>query len=494
MIRFENFSFNYEGSSFGVHHIDLHVKKGELIVLTGPSGCGKTTLTRCMNGLIPDFYEGAIHGHCKVCEMDITEHETGDFAAKVGSVFQDPRSQFFTMKVRTEIPFPGENLGISQKILQQNMDKTISELSLEPLMEHSIFALSSGEKQKIAAASVYAADVEIYVLDEPSANLDRDGTEQLRQLLSQLKAQGKTIVVSEHKLYYLRELADRVVCMKDGNIRKIYTGKEFAALPEEERMSHGLRQTDLSKITGKAPCIQISDSQISDNGICLEAENLSFYYSGEKTLWKDASFTCKSGEIIGIVGKNGAGKTTLSRVLMGLEKPSTGKIRLEGKNASKRQRRKESFSVIQDVDYQLIAGSVWEELLQGHENEPDAQEHIDRLLKDFSLEPYKETHPSAMSGGQKQRLSIALACMSGKRIIFFDEPTSGLDAANMQLVRKIMIRQAQSGCLCFVITHDYEFAAQLFTSILTIEKDGRIRQISQKEYHPEKLYEYYQEK
>lgn len=486
MICFENFSFRYEESDFGVHDIDLHVNRGEMIVLTGPSGCGKTTLTRCINGLIPDFYEGEIKGRCKVCGMNIMEHETSDFAAKIGSVFQDPRSQFFTMNVRTEIPFPGENLGLSQNILQQNMNKTVSELSLEPLMERSIFSLSSGEKQKIAAASVYAADVEVYVMDEPSANLDRDGTEQLRQLLLRLKAQGKTIVVSEHKLYYLRELADRVVCMKDGKIQKIYDGKEFGRLSEAEMNTYGLRQTDLSKISGMVPKIEGADSYI-----CLKAENLSFHYSGENDLWKGASFECRGGEIVGIVGKNGAGKTTLSRILMGLAKPSTGKISIGGKCVSKRQRRKEAFSVIQDVDYQLIAGSVWDELYQGHENEPDVRGRISYLLKEFSLEDYKNVHPSALSGGQKQRLSIALACMSGKKIIFFDEPTSGLDAANMQLVRKIIIKQAQKGCLCFVITHDYEFAAKLFTSILVIEENGRIKQISKDIYHPENLYEYY---
>lgn len=487
MIRFDDFTFHYDGSSFGVQNIDLHVKEGELIVLTGPSGCGKTTLTRCINGLIPDFYEGEIRGHCRVCGMDIEKYETGDFAAKAGSVFQDPRSQFFTMKVRTELPFPGENLGLPREVLQHNLQKTVSDLALEPLLDHSIFALSSGEKQKIAAASVYAANVEIYVLDEPSANLDRDGTEQLRQLLVRLKAQGKTIVVSEHKLYYLRKLADRVVCMKEGKIKRIYSGKEFDALSETERAGCGLRQADLSKIAGRVP-----ETEQADPAIGLEAENLSFHYSGEKTLWKEASFCCRGGEIVGIVGKNGAGKTTLCRVLMGLEKPSTGKIRIGGKSVSKRQRRKASFSVVQDVDYQLIAGSVWEELFLGHEKEPDVHNRITQLLNEFSLEPYKEVHPSALSGGQKQRLSIALACMSGKKIIFFDEPTSGLDAQNMQLVRKMIIRQAKKGCLCFVITHDYEFAAQLFTSILVIEENGRIRQISGDEYHPGKLYEYYQ--
>ena len=221
MIRFEHFGFTYENSGLGVKDIDLTVQPGELIVLTGPSGCGKTTLTRCINSLIPDFYEGTITGCCTVCGMDVTRQETGDFSAKVGSVFQDPRSQFFTMQVRTELPFPGENLGLHRKTLQGNLQKTVSELSLQPLLDRSIFALSSGEKQKIATASVYAAGVEIYVLDEPSANLDWDGTEQLRQLLEKLKKQGnlfKSTKGDGHGLGLIR--IDDIVKRSDGYISR----------------------------------------------------------------------------------------------------------------------------------------------------------------------------------------------------------------------------------------------------------------------------------
>lgn len=487
MIRFEHFGFTYENSGLGVKDIDLTVRPGELIVLTGPSGCGKTTLTRCINSLIPDFYEGTITGCCTVCGMDVTRQETGDFSAKVGSVFQDPRSQFFTMQVRTELPFPGENLGLHRKTLQGNLQKAVSELSLQPLLDRSIFALSSGEKQKIATASVYAAGVEIYVLDEPSANLDWDGTEQLRQLLEKLKKQGKTVVISEHKLYYLRFLADRVVWMREGQICRIFSGAEFAALSPQTLTQWGLRQTNLSKISWAHPKIETIQGAIR-----LEVSDLSFHYPGGKPLWQDVSFSCRGGEIVGIVGKNGAGKTTLCRVLMGLEKPSAGAIRLNGKGISKRQRRRESFSVVQDVDYQLIAGSVAEELLMGHERDPDIEEKINRVLHQFSLSDYADSHPTELSGGQKQRLSIALACISGKKTLFFDEPTSGLDAANMALVRSSIFHLAESGCLCFVITHDYEFAAGLFTSLLTIGQDGTVHYQDSVEYDPGQLIQYYQ--
>ena len=159
-------------------------------------------------------------GNCQICGMDISEHETGDYSAYVGSVFQDPRSQFFTLHVKTELPFPSENLGIPMEQIQKRLDRTVKELHIESLLQKSIFQLSSGEKQKVAVASVYTAGVNIYVLDEPSANLDWGGTEQLRQLLKKLKEQGCTIVVSEHKLYYLRNLADRMVILQMEKFRK----------------------------------------------------------------------------------------------------------------------------------------------------------------------------------------------------------------------------------------------------------------------------------
>lgn len=170
------------------------------------------------------------------------------------------------------------------------------------------------------------------------------------------------------------------------------------------------------------------------------------------------------------------------RVLMGLEKPNGGKINLCGKYASRQQRRKKSFYVMQDVDYQFFAGSVLEEMLSGHEKEWNALEKAKEILKNFNLEDYQNVHPSTLSGGQKQRLSIALSCMGDMPFLYFDEPTSGLDAENMQLVRETIKRQAENGCVVFVITHDYEFAATLFTSLLIVQDDHFVKRIAPEQY------------
>ena len=349
------FSFAYDSNTFGIHDIDLTIQEGEFIVLTGKSGCGKTTLTRCINGLIPDFFEGTITGSCRVCGMDISEHETGDYSFYVGSVFQDPRSQFFTLHVKTEIPFPSENLGTPSPVIQDRFRNTVKQLNISNLLKKSIFELSSGEKQKVAIASIYTANVQIYVLDEPSANLDWEGTKQLKKLLGQLKEQGCTIIISEHKLYYLKDLADRVVILKDGQINTILSGNEFKAQSTNWFHDNGLRQVNLKDIV----CNPASVKAATREQVSVRAENLSFGYQSKQLLWKDVSFECQSGDIVGIVGKNGTGKSSLIRVLMGLEKPKSGKISIAGKYASKQQRRHKSFYVMQDVDYQFFAFAVF---------------------------------------------------------------------------------------------------------------------------------------
>lgn len=487
IIELKNFGFSYNDcGKKSLTDITLSVRKGEFIILTGHSGCGKTTLTRCINGLIPDFFDGAITGSCSICGMDITENDTGDFASNVGSVFQDPRSQFFTLHTKTEIPFPSENLGKPMKFIQEQYENAVVSLHIENLLDKSIFDLSSGEKQKVAIASVYTAGVEIYVLDEPSANLDSEGAEQLRQALQTLKTQGKTIIISEHKLYYLRGLADRVLVMKNGKIEKVIHGKDFDMKSSEWFKDNNLRKIDLMQIVPNA------FPNVNHGNYSIRAVDLSFGYSGKKLLWHDASFEAHGGEIVGIIGKNGAGKSTLIRILMGLEKTKTGKIYLNGQYAGKQQRRKKSFYVMQDVDYQLFSPTVLDEMLMGTKRTNMDEEKAMEILTQFGLEEYARNHPTALSGGQKQRLSIALAMMQQLPFLYLDEPTSGLDAGNMMKVLEAAKKMANAGSCLFVVTHDYEFAAQLFTSVLLLQEDGTVKYIPPNDYNPQKLGGYFQ--
>lgn len=489
VVSMKDFSFTYADSEQeSLSGINLEIREGEVVLLTGASGCGKTTLTKCINGLIPDFCEGRLAGSCKVFDMDISEHETGDYSPYVGSVFQDPRSQFFTLHVKTELAFPAENLGMRREEMQKKYRDSVRFFGLKKLLDHSIFELSSGEKQKLAVAAAYTAGVKLFVLDEPSANMDAVGTEQLRSTIEKLKKEGYTVVVSEHKLYYLKNLADRVILLKDGKIAEEISGEEFAKKPTVWFKENGLRRLELAAVKSEKP-----KWESWSRDTIFRAENLSFWYNRKSPLWENVSFEAKRGDIIGVLGANGAGKSTLFRVLMGLEKPKKGQIFLNDKNAGKKDRRKISSYVMQDVDYQLFASTVLEEmLLESKGDEADRKKAVD-ILTYFGLEKCKDKHPSRISGGQKQRLSIAMAYMRHTDILFLDEPTSGLDGRNMKLVCDAIKKLAEKGCLVFIITHDYEFAAKTLRSLIVLKEHAAVR-ISEEAYKPEELYKYYQSK
>ncbi|SHI72409.1 energy-coupling factor transport system ATP-binding protein [Clostridium cavendishii DSM 21758] len=486
IVKFENVNFTYKNSAKkSLVDFNLKIKKGEIIVLTGESGCGKTTVNRCINGLVPEFYDGNLEGRVTVCGMDITKVSLREISRGVGSVFQDPRSQFFTLHVKTEIPFPCENYGLDREEIQNRVRSSIEDLKLESILDRSILNLSSGEKQKLAVASVYALKPKIYVLDEPSANLDGKGTRQLFEVLKILKDRGHTIIISEHKLYYLKDLVDRVVIMKKGKIERIVEGKTFVKKPSQWFEKIGLRQVELETLLIPEVSKNIIDKE---NTQVLKVDNLAFGYNIGKKLWSNVSFEASEGDIIGIIGKNGVGKSSLARVLMGLEKQRNGKVYIYEKWASKKTRNKNSFYVMQDVDYQLFAPSVLEEMLIGKKVNEERVKKAEEYLKLFNLDDYKEVHPASLSGGQKQRLAIAIACMQDSKFLFLDEPTSGLDAKNMKIVSNILKDLANEGRCIFVITHDYEFALNTFNRLLWFDDKGNFNSLPFHKYSNELLY------
>ena len=458
MVELKNLSFRYGAEEAVVElansltDVSLTIRDGEFVLLTGPSGCGKTTILRLINGLIPHFYPGVVEGSVTVDGQSVQERELYETAAQVGTVFQNPRSQFYNVDTTGELAFGCENRGLPEREIYERIDDTVSRFQIERLMDRNIFRLSDGEKQKIACASVDVSGAEIILLDEPSANLDFEATLALRELIRLWRQQGKTIIAAEHRIAYLWDLIDRAVILRDGRIIRELSGKEKDTLTGETLAAMGLRST-----MQEAPDqIQLPTIKEGDREIILR--DFRFTYPGAgHPVFDFPELRLAAGEITAITGSNGAGKTSFLSCLCGLEKRCRGSLELDGKRYDRKARQKLCFMVMQDTGNQLFTESVLDEVLislpKGTANE---KARAVEILKQLDLGGLLDRHPQSLSGGQKQRLAIACALASGRKLLLLDEPTSGLDYAHM-METAALLRQLQGlGATILVVTHDSE--------------------------------------
>ena len=382
-----------------------------------------------------------------------------ELARKVGSVFQNPKSQFFNLDTDSELAFGLENEGRPPEEIRKRVADTVDALHLQDLQGRSIFSLSGGQKQLLAFGSVYAMGPEIFVLDEPTANLDQDAIARLHDQIAGLKRQGRTVVIAEHRLYFLTDLIDRALYLRDGVLERTFTRAQFCGLTEQEREELGLRTLTLTACT--LPAVAPADTKEG-----LSVEGLTCAYRKEPPVFQDLSFSARPGEVVAITGPNGVGKTTLSRCLCGLIREQAGQIQLDGRPLNRKGRQKAAFCVMQDVNHQLFSDSVWGECRMSAPDAPDST--VEEVLDSLHLLPFRERHPMSLSGGQKQRLAVATALLSEKPILIFDEPTSGLDYARMVEVSGVIRNLAQQGRIVLVVTHDREFMQRSCDRVLRL--------------------------
>ena len=455
MIELTHASFQYENSDRGVQDLSLSVKSGECVVLTGLSGCGKTTVTRIINGLAPSYYPGVFSGSVRIDGKDISRLSTWEIGRLVGSVFQDPKSQFFSSELAGEVAFPCENYGLSTQEIRARTDAAIEALKLSHLKDRAVDILSSGEKQRAAIASVYAMKPKVFVCDEPTANLDAAGTRQLAQTLRQLK---------EHRIDWLMGIADRFLYLRDGRIAAEYAPRDLLLLPETDVLGMGLRSPHEGKSLPVPSVLDESPAVLRTAGLSKRIR--------KEVIFDDIFLAFPKGKVTAITGQNGAGKTTLAQILCGLARQTRGHILIDGKKARAAVRRREIYYCGNDTSTQFFTASVAEELLLNTGLTEENKDRARHLLKEFGLYEYRDAHPSALSGGQKQRLAIACAIFSVRRILILDEPTSGLDGQNMRLVAERLKSEARNGRTILVITHDRELIESCCDNVVEVEKQS----------------------
>lgn len=471
-ITLKNVSFSYTESldDAVIKNLNFEIKSGECVVLVGESGCGKTTISKLINGLIPLYQSGTMSGDVLLGDKNTADMTLVEISRHVGSVFQNPRSQFFNIDTDSEIAFGCENLGMDPEEIRERVNRVVKEFHIEHLAGRNIFHLSGGEKQKIACASVSATDPEIFVLDEPSANLDLKTVADLAGIIRFWKSRSKTVVIVEHRIHYLRDIADRICYVKDGCIAHEWTPAELEAKGPEYAASLGLRcvnleqlgETEDARLRGhdkKGVIATLNSFQGKQSTTeLLVFNNLHFAYNRNFPVLDIPELSLPRYQITAIIGHNGAGKSTLAQVLCGLR----------GTWRQKRKARKYgAYLIMQDVNHQLFTESVLDEILLGMN--PQDEKAALEILERLNLKEYASCHPMALSGGQKQRVAIGSGVSSGREIVVFDEPTSGLDYRQMLAVSATLQKLAATGKTLLVITHDPEFILNCCDNVIRME-------------------------
>ena len=453
MVEVKNLSLDY-GKEHILDDISLFVAKGECVLLTGKSGSGKSSIINSINGLAVRYDNAKTKGEIIIDGKNIKDLELYQISMLVSTVFQNPKTYFFNVNTTLELLFYLENIGLAREEMDKRLKDMLEIFPIKNLLNRNIFNLSGGEKQILCIAASYIAGTKIIVMDEPSSNLDIKSISILAKMLKILKEKGISIIVAEHRIYYLMDIVDRVFLIDKGKLKKTYTRSEFLKFDKNELNSLSLRDKELCKL---------EVTYLKDDGE-YQIKNLSYKFVDEYLSVKNISF--KLGKIYGIIGYNGLGKSTLLRCLIGLEKKSKEEIYFKGEKLSKKGRLKNSSLVMQDVNHQLFTDEVFKELSLGVKNFDEEKAKI--ILKDLGLDEFIERHPMSLSGGQKQRLAIASVMCKDSPFVYFDEPTSGMDYSNMEKISELIKKYRNKEKIIFIVSHDIEFLNEVADEIFEL--------------------------
>jgi len=524
IIEVKDLSYSYPNASvFALKNINLSIKPGEFIVLTGPSGCGKTTFCRCLNGLIPHFYNGVLTGDAIVSGLSIKDHKIVDLAKTVGMIFQNPDNQIFALTVEKDVAFGLENLGIPKKIMVDEIDWATKLTGIYHLKERGTHELSGGQKQRLTIASVLAMHPKIIVMDEPTSFLDPIGAETIFEVLDKLnKEQGITIILIEHRMDLAVKYADRIIIFDDGQIvndgepSEIFSAEETRLLgigiPKILNLSKKLLQRGFNvnhplnyenlyqllipKLQKVIPNKKISNlneyddfSGLHQNKPIITVEDVTFSYPSGVEALKNVSLTIHEGEYVAIMGENGAGKTTLVKHFNGLLKPKKGKILVNDIDVSKTSvaaLAQKIGLVFQNPDDQLFAEDVKEEisfaLRNFGYNESVINQRVEWALNLLDIKKYKDTSPFILSGGERKRVALASVLAWDPQVLVLDEPTIGQDYGQKEKLKHFLTQLCTQGKTVVIVTHDVEFVAESQPRVVlmakgSIQADGSAKEI-----------------
>lgn len=496
MISFKNFSFKYNNVvDKTLKNIDLTINKGEKVLIVGPSGSGKSTLSHCINGLIPFSYNGEIEGELIIDNIKPYEESLSDVSKKVGTILQDQDSQFIGLSVGEDVAFNFENNAMPLKEMKVKVIDALELVNMVDFINHSPYELSGGQKQRVSLAGVLGSDAEVLLFDEPLANLDPASGKEIMQLINDIHEKtNKTIIIVEHRIEdVLEQPFDKVIVVNKGEVQGFGTPDEI--LKSDLLKNNGLREPlyleamklagcdisgsenlkDLSNIDEKNKEVlknwfnnetSNKDSIIKEEKI-LEVKNLAFSHDGIKNTINDVSFHLNKGEILAVLGNNGAGKSTLCRLITGILKPQKGSIFLNNQcidSWSIKQKGSAIGYVMQNPNQMISQHMIKDEIALGLKCRNYSKEEIDKkveeVLKICGLYPYRNWPVSALSYGQKKRVTIASILAINPEVIILDEPTAGQDYKHYTEFMEFIKELSAQGISIILITHDMQLTLE----------------------------------